>query len=98
MLSDPILNVLLTQEGKLFRAANVASGVIMKTMPLRTSRARRVERLERQIAALVAERQDLRARSADAAELERNRVEIVRLQRALSEALIRRHLPSRRAA
>jgi hypothetical protein len=67
-------------------------------IPLRTSRAMGVEALERQIAELVAARQELRAREANASELERNRVEIVRLQRELSEALIQKHLPSRRAA
>ena len=64
----------------------------MKTIPLRTSRVTGVEALEGRILALVAERQELRARGAGAAELEQNRVEIARLQRELSEALIRRHL------
>jgi len=64
----------------------------MKTIPLRTSRVTGVEALEGRILALVAERQELRARGADAAELEQNRVELARLQRELSEALIRRHL------
>jgi uncharacterized protein involved in exopolysaccharide biosynthesis len=65
--------------------------VITIRIPLRTSRASTVEALEGRIAALVSERQDLRARGADPAELEQNRVEIVRLQRELSEALIQRH-------
>jgi hypothetical protein len=43
---------------------------------------------------LVAERQALRETAADAAVLERNRIEIARLQRRLSEALIREHAPA----
>ena len=40
---------------------------------------------------LVGERQALREAAADATALERNRLEIARLQRQLSEALIREH-------
>jgi hypothetical protein len=40
---------------------------------------------------LVAERQALREAAADATTLERNRLEIARLQQRLSEALIREH-------
>ena len=40
---------------------------------------------------LVAERQALREAAADAAVLERNRLEIAHLQRRLSAALIREH-------
>ncbi|MEX0674667.1 MAG: hypothetical protein WD067_07825 [Gaiellaceae bacterium] len=41
---------------------------------------------------LVAERQALRDAAADATELERNRLQIARLQQRLSEALIREHV------
>jgi len=53
--------------------------------------AETVEALNERIAALVQERQALRAVSADVAELERNRIEIARLQQRLSLALIDRH-------
>jgi hypothetical protein len=52
-----------------------------------------VEALVDAIASLVSERQALRAGSADHVRLERNRLEIARLQRQLSEALIHRYLP-----
>jgi hypothetical protein len=52
-----------------------------------------VEFLELRIAALVAERQQLRADGAGAAELEHNRLEIVGTQRELGHALIERYLP-----
>jgi hypothetical protein len=57
-----------------------------------------VESLSEQIRGLVYERQTLRAIGADHDELERNRVELVRLQQELVQALIRRHIPSGRAA
>ena len=53
-----------------------------------------VEALSTAIAAVVGRRQDLRAGAAEATALERNRTELARLQRALSAALIRRHLPA----
>jgi hypothetical protein len=53
-----------------------------------------VEALADAIAALVSERQALRAGAPDHARLEQNRLEIARLQRQLSEALIQRHLPT----
>jgi hypothetical protein len=53
-----------------------------------------VEGLAESIRVAVLERQDLRAVSAAADRLERNRLEIVRLQRLLSEALIARYLPA----
>jgi hypothetical protein len=46
------------------------------------------------IAALVAERQRLRSRHAGPAALERNRLQIVRAQWELAQALIDRHLPN----
>jgi hypothetical protein len=53
-----------------------------------------VEEIHVSLAELVAHRQCLRASGADASLLERNRVEIARLQRNLSDALIKRHLPA----
>jgi hypothetical protein len=53
----------------------------------------RIERLEREIAALVEQRQAFRATGAEPGELERNRREIVARQQALSEALISIYAP-----
>lgn len=47
-----------------------------------------VESLLRRISVLVAERQDLRGQPDRVAELEQNRLEIVRYQRELNHALI----------
>lgn len=57
-----------------------------------------VEELTERIATLAAERQELRARGAGDAELERNRIELVRAQWELSYALIERYLPATAAA
>ena len=57
-----------------------------------------VESLSDEIRGLVYERQTLRTVGAGADELERNRVELVRIQQELVQALIRRHLPAGRAA
>jgi hypothetical protein len=53
----------------------------------------RIETLERNIASLVARRQELRATGAKARELERNRREIVARQHELSETLISIYAP-----
>jgi len=57
-----------------------------------------VESLRTEIDRIVAERQDLRRASATLAELEENRVRLVRAQSQLSELLIQRHLPRPAAA
>ena len=53
----------------------------------------RIESLEREIAALVDQRQTLRASGGKARELERNRREIVSRQHELSETLISIYAP-----
>jgi hypothetical protein len=65
----------------------------MNTVPLRPGAPSSVEDLVSRIADLVLERQSLRASSADALSLERNRLELVSSHWALSHALIRRHCP-----
>ncbi len=52
-----------------------------------------MEDLALRIAGLVVERQQLRARDASLASLERNRIQIARAQWELGHALIERHLP-----
>ena len=57
-----------------------------------------VESLSEEIRGLVYERQTLRSVGASAEELERNRVELVRVQQEPVLALIQRYLPADRAA
>ena len=52
-----------------------------------------LEELQEQIAALVHKRQRMRASGASQASLERARLQLVRRQWQLSQALIERHLP-----
>ena len=56
-----------------------------------------VESLSDEIRGVVYERQTLRSVGAGRDELERNRAGFVRLQQALVDALIRRHLPANAA-
>ena len=58
----------------------------------------KVEQLTERLRQLVSERQSLRDRGASTADLERNRLEIVRRQWELSHALIERYLPHSHAA
>ena len=78
------------------------SGTALRPLvPARFRRGRAkhtVEELQRQIDVLAAQRQELRARQAPSAALERNRVELARAQWELSHALIERYLPAQAAA
>ena len=56
-----------------------------------------IQQLTETLRRLVARRQALRANGAGSAELERNRLEIVRRQQELSHALIASHLPEQLA-
>jgi len=53
-----------------------------------------VETIALRIAELVVERQELRSANAPAAAIERNRIQIARLQWELAHALIARYLPA----
>lgn len=76
----------------------VASGASLRTLrPARFRRSRgsaTVEELALRLETLVAERQQLRNRSASARSLERNRLQIARAQWELSHLLIDRYLPA----
>ena len=60
------------------------------TPPIRDERET-VEALNAKLGSLIDERQSLRATAADDETLERNRVEIARLQRLLARALVARY-------
>jgi hypothetical protein len=76
----------------------MARGPSLRTLrPARFRRGRSrasVEGLTVRIAALVAERQELRVSGAAEAAIERNRLQIARAQWELAHALIERHLPA----
>jgi hypothetical protein len=76
----------------------LASAEVDRPIPVRTAQASRVEEREQRIVALIVLRQHLRDCGANWDELERNRLEIVRLQHELTEALIERHLRPQQAA
>ena len=76
--------------------ASMSATAAKQLMPRRFRRAskRTVEELTTRIGELTAQRQELRARGASAAALERNRVKLARAQWELSHALIARHRPA----
>lgn len=61
-------------------------------------RTHTIESVSDEIGRIVAERQELRAAGAPAAELEENRLRLAAAQGRLSRALIERYLPQRHAA
>jgi hypothetical protein len=75
----------------------VARGTSLRRLRPARFRRRRVrataDELTTRIGRLVAERQELRARGASEASLERNRLQIARAHWELAHALIDRHLP-----
>jgi hypothetical protein len=78
---------LFTNRGGMIGESDVISLVMTKNPNPR------IDSVERALADLVQERQTLRASGAEAAELERNRREIVAHQQELSEALISVYAP-----
>jgi hypothetical protein len=74
----------------------VASGTSLRQRPARFKRSRvsaTAEDLGARLETLVAERQELRRRSASPRSLERNRLQIARTQWELGHVLIDTHLP-----
>ena len=74
--------------------SNRRSGIRPRTPKYRGVAPDAIENLSERIRAVVRERQVLRGGGADAEQLERNRLEIVELQRRLSEALVARFRPA----
>jgi hypothetical protein len=73
-----------------FRAAETAA--TLRHVELRQTATESSAVLERKLAALVRERQDLRDREASEFVLEQNRLAIVQAQLDLSQALVSEHL------
>jgi hypothetical protein len=65
--------------------------VTLRTLTSHDAPAKSVEDLQAEIGLLCTERQQLRASGSDEGDLERNRLEIARLQWELSHALIGRY-------
>jgi hypothetical protein len=63
----------------------------LRSLTCHDAPAKSVEDLQAEIGVLCAERQHLRASGAEEHDLERNRLEIARLQQELSHALIGRY-------
>jgi len=75
-----------------------STGVSRNLWCVETNARDGVDKLSERIAALAAERQELRKAGASGEVLEENRLQLSRSQWALSQALIEQHLPGFAAA
>jgi len=75
-----------------------STGVSRNPWCVETNARDGVDKLSQRIAALAAERQELRKAGASGEVLEENRLQLSRSQWALSQALIEQHLPGFAAA
>jgi hypothetical protein len=75
-----------------------STGVSRNPWCVETNARDGVDKLSERIAALAAERQELRKAGASGEVLEENRLQLSRSQWALSQALIEQHLPGFAAA